>query len=302
MANMTTVAGMQHTVRAPIGATKESLWDVITTIDPIETYVSSNAPTVQVGDVQHSWALQAPRAVASRGQVEGADPTFDNTASTRDSNWTQIIDVAHQLSGSRKAANSIGGDAMARERNLSMKAFKNSMEFDLIRGTLATGNASVARKMKGMKAFSSTLATSQSGITLSEAAYNLMMGNAWDNGMEIDTVLVGRVLKSRISSFTAGNVKNVNASEDTLYGRVDVYDGDFGRQRIIKHRYVTQSGDTGYDLLGYDSGYVHVGIYRNPTIEKLAKTGDADSEHVIGEVTLQVDSEKAILTSTKHLA
>lgn len=297
----TTVAGFQHTNRAPIGATQESLWDVITTIDPMETYVSSNAPTVKVGDIQHSWSLQAPRAVASRSQVEGADPTYDNTATSRDSNWTQIIDVAHQLTGSRKAANAVGGDVMARERNLSMKAFKNSMEFDLIRGTLATGNASTPRKMKGMKAFATTLLTSQSGVTLSETMYNLYMGNAWDVGMEIDTVLVGRVMKSHISQFTAGNVKNVNASEETLYGRVDVYDGDFGRQRIIKHRYITQSGDANYDLLAYDSGYVHVGIYRDPTVEKLAKTGDADSEHVIGEVTLQVDSEKAIVLAKAHL-
>lgn len=301
MANMSLTAGMQQENRAPIGATKESLWDVITTIDPLETYVSSNAPTVAVQDIQYSWSQQAPRTPASRSQVEGADPTYDNTVTSRDSNWTQIISVAHQLSGSRKQAATVGGDPMARERNLSMKAWKNALEFDLIRGTLVTGNDSTPRKMKGMKAFASTLLTTQSGKTLTEDMFNDYMGGAWDKGVEIDTVLVGRVLKRGISKFTAGNTKNVDASDDTIYGRVDVYDGDFGRQRIIKHRFVTQSGDANYDLLGYDSGYVHVGMYRMPKMEPLAKTGDADQEQVIGEVTLQVDNEKAIFLAKAHV-
>lgn len=301
MADASRVQGFEFTNRSGVGDAKESLWDMIVTIDPLETFVSSNAPTVKVGDIQHQWVQKNPRSVASRSAVEGKDPTFDNTSTSRDSNWTQIIQIGYELTGSRVAANTIGGDLMSRERNEAMRSLKNSLEFDLIRGTLVTGNASTARRMKGMTSFASTLATSQSGVSLSEKILNDYLGNAWDQGTEIDTLLVGKVLKARISGFTSGNTKNVEASEATLYGRVDVLDTDYGRVRVLKHRYVTQSGDTNYDLLGYDSGYVHVGVFRSPKVEALAKTGDSEREQVIGEFTLQVDNEKGIVYGQKHL-
>jgi len=287
--------GFQSPQRAPIGGTKESLLDLVVTIDPLETFVSSNAPTVKVTDIMHSWTLKSPRSVASRSQAEGADPSFDNTYTTRDSNMTQIISVGYELTGTRMAVDATGGDAWARERNEAMTAWKNALEFDVIRGTMVTAQSGVAGKMKGLKAFASTLATSQSGVSLSNAMVNEALGAAWAQGVKIDTILVGRTLKSRISEFTAGNTKFVPAGDKTIWGVVDVLETDFGRVRVVLHRFVTVSGDTNNDFLAYDSKYVKMGYLREPHYEKLAKTGDAEREQIIGEATLQVDSEKAVI-------
>lgn len=299
MANAT--KGFQHDNRAQIGATHESLWDVLVQIRKDETYVTSNAPKVKVTDQVHMWPTKEPRTITDRASIQGADPTYDNTNTGRTSNYTQVFEVGYELTNSRMAADAAGKDPKAQERDEAMKDFKNFLEFAVIRGSLVSGNNSTASKMKGLKQFASTLATSQSGVSLSEKMYNDYMGNAWDNGMEIDTVIVGRVLKSRISGFTAGSTKNVDAEQFKLYGRVDVYEGDFGIQKIIKHRYVTISGDTNYDLLAYDSNYVRTGEYDAVRFEQLAKTGAAEREMVYGEYTLQVDNEKSIVLGSKHL-
>ena len=299
MANAT--VGFQSPQRAPIGGTKESLLDLVVTIDPLETFVTSNAPTVKVTDILHSWTAKSPRAVASRSQAEGADPTFDNTYTTRVSNMTQIISVGYELTGTRMAVDATGGDAWARERNEAMTAWKNALEYDVIRGSKVTAQSGVAGKMNGLKSFASTLATSRSGVSLDENTVNEYLGLAWAQGVKIDTILVGRVLKSRISGFTAGNTKFVPAGDKTIWGAVDVLETDFGRVRVILHRFVTVSGDTNQDFLAYDSKYVKIGYLREPRYEKLAKTGDAQREQIIGEATLQVDTEKAVLYVAKVL-
>jgi len=293
MANAT--VGFQSPQRAPIGGTKESILDLVVTIDPLETFVSSNAPTAKVTDIYATWTLKSPRAAASRSAIEGADPTFDNTYTTRGANNTQIITVGYELTGTRMAVDATGGDAWARERNEAMTAWKNALEYDLIRGTLQTTLSGVAGKMKGMKSFAATLATSQSGVSASEAMVNEALGAAWAQGVKIDTILVGRTLKSRISGFTAGNTKFVPAGDKTIWGSVDVLETDFGRVRVVLHRFITVAGDVNNDFLAYDSKYIKVGYLREPHYEKLAKTGDAEREMIIGEATLVVESEKAIV-------
>lgn len=294
MANAT--VGFQSPQRAPIGGTHESILDLVVTVDPLETFVSSNAPTTKATDIRHWWTLKSPRTVTSRSQAEGADPTYDNTYTSRASNVTQIISVAYELTGTRMAVDATGGDAWARERNEAMTAWKNALEFDLIRNTLVTTLSGVAGEMQGLKSFASTLATNASGTSLSNAMVNEALGAAWAQGVHIDTILVGRTLKTRISEFTAGNTKFVPAGDKTIWGSVDVLETDFGRVRVVLHRFVTVSGDTNNDFLAYDSKYIKVAYLREPHYEKLAKTGDAEREMIIGEATLVVETEKAVVS------
>lgn len=299
MANAT--AGFQNDNRAPIGATHESLWDTIVQIRKDEHHVASTAPKVEVGDTVHMWPTKEPRTIGARSSVQGADPSYDNTNTSRNNNHTQIFQVGYELTFSRKDADAAGTDPWAQERNEGMKDWKSFLEFALVRGTLVTANNSTPGQMKGLKAFASTLLTSQSGVSLSESQLNAYLGNAWDQGMEIDTILVGRTLKQRISEFTGGNTKNIDVEDFKTVKRVDVYEGDFGTVQIKKHRYVTGFGDVHNDLLGYDSRYIRVGSFTDPKFVPLARTGAADREMVYGEMTLQVDNEKAVMLAQRHL-
>lgn len=283
---------------------REDLWDVISNVDPLETYISSNAGRVEVSQPRHEWPQDTLTAQSAQaGAVEGADTTFSVTNPSRDANYTQIIEKGFKVSSSQQTSDQAGfADRFAYEQGKKMKEWKNQLEFSALRGSLGTGLGSgTGRTMKGLRGFASTLDTSPSGVSLSEQIMNDYLGNAWDQGTEPNIILVGKVLKRRISGFTDDNTRNVGAKEALIVGRVDVYDSDFGRVTIVKHRYMTISGDTNYDIVGYQSDLVKIGFLDAPHYEDRAKTGYFKSGSIVGEATIQVGHEKAVLRGQKHL-
>lgn len=296
---MSITKGFQNDNRAPIGNTKESLWPIMTQIRVDETFVSSNAPVVKVTDQIHMWSTKSPRTIASRSLAQGGTPTPDNTDTARAQNWTQIIYADYQLTGSRMAADVAGKDVKAQERDEAMNDCKDFLEYDLVRGTMVCGNNSTPSKMKGLKAWASTLLTSTSGTTFTESVMNKYLGNGWGVGTKVTNFLVGQTLKDRINGFSGGANKNVDASTESLYGNIDVIKTTYGTVKINLHRYITADTDVKSDFLAYDPRYIHLGEYRPFTFEPLAKTADADEEMCIGEYTLQVDTEKAVVLATK---
>lgn len=299
---MAITKGFQNDNRAPTGNTRESLWPIMTQIRIDETFVSSTAPTVKVNDQIHMWSTKTPRTIASRSLAQGGVPTADNSDTARTSNWTQIIYADYQLTGSRMAADVVGKDVKAQERDEAMNDCKDFLEYDLVRGTMVCGNNSTPSKMKGLKAFASTLLTSASSASFSETAMNKYMGNAWAVGTKTTNFLVGQTIKDRINGFSGGANKNVDASTESLYGNIDVIKTSYGTVKINLHRYITADTDsTKPCFCAYDPRYIHLGEYRPFVFEPLAKVADADEEMCIGEYTLQVDTEKAVLLVTDLL-
>lgn len=296
------VVGFQNANRAQIGATQESLWSVITTIRPDETYLLSTLGTVEAQDIIHFWPTYTPRSIGSRAAAEGVDPTPDNPDTSRSFNVTQIINVAYQLTGSRaKARGAVGGDPMAFAKDQAMQDWGQFAEFDYLRGSLNSGNNSVARRMRGIRHFASTYLTSQSGVSLSETTMNDYFLNAWQGGIEIDTVLVGSRLKRRISGFSANNTRWIEAKDNTLINKIEVYEAEHGLVKLKMHRYVTQQGDNNFDFIGLQTDLIKIANYREPVMQDLAKTGDAENGFVVGETSIQVGSEKAVNYAQAHL-
>jgi len=293
--------GFQHDNRAPIGATSESIWKVLVQIRKDETFVTSNASKVQVGDIIHSWATKTPRTIGDRASVQGADPVYDNTDTGRTSNLTQLIQVGYQLTSSRLASNAIGKDPMAQEKDEAMNDFKDFLEFAVVRGTMVSGNDSTAAKMKGLKAFASTLLSSQSGISFSEGMANDIMALGFLNGTKLNSWLVGTVLKNRINAFSGGATKYVAASEESIYGNIDIIKTSYGTVKINLHRFVTVSGDTNNDFVAYDMNFVKLGELDPVKFQDNAVTGTAKQGECFGEYTLQVDTELGVAVTTKLL-
>lgn len=281
---------------------KEDLLDAIMNIDPVETYLTSNLGTVTINNTFHEWLIDTLTAQSTQsGIAEGADTTYAVGNPSRSSNITQIIEKGFKVSKTQQNVDHAGfSDRFAYEQSKKMKEWKNQLEFSVLRGTVASGDGSTARTMKGIKGFASTLTTTQSGVSLSETQFNDYLGNAWDNGAEIDTILVGKVLKRRISGWTAGNTRNIDAKSAELVGRIDVYDSDFGRVKVVKHRYMTISGDTNYDLLGIQSEYIKIGYLDKPHFEERPASGYYVAGSIVGEATVQVGTEKAVLSILKQ--
>lgn len=274
---------------------RESLWDQIKDLDATETYVTSNAGVVNVTQKVHSWNSDPMvQSTNAAGVAENADTTFVGTNPELISNHTQIIERGIQVSMSSQNAEFAGiDDKFAREQMKKMKEWKQIFEISATVGTLVSGTGTAARTMQGFIRFA-TLTTAHSGVSLTSDMLNFFLQNAWQNGGEHDTVLVGATLKSRISSFTSTNTRNVAADDATIVGRVDVYDSDYGRVEIVLHRYVNQMAANSYLALAtYIKDYVKVGFLDQPHYEDRAQLGYYKAGSVVGEATVMLANRLA---------
>jgi hypothetical protein len=181
-----------------------------------------------------------------------------------------------------------------------MKEWGNDAEFALMRSTVISTSGSAVRSMTSLKAAITTNVTGLSAVSLSENNLNDYLGTCWDAGGVVDEVYVGKTLKRRISGFTAGNTKYIQAEDKRQVNVVDVYESDFGVIKLFKHRYITQAADAGLDIVGIQSDKFRVATLRAPQHQSIAKTGDATKGMVVGELTLEFLAENSSFKATNH--
>lgn len=274
---------------------REDLWDSIKDLDPIENYITANAGRVSVTQKVHSW-ISDPIADTSAvtGVAEFAATSYAATNPTLLSNTTTIIEQGFRVSRTNKNSDHAAWkDEYAREKMKKMKQWGNVAERIAISGTLGSGTGTAARQTAGIVRYASTLRTTMSAVSLTSDMLNTFLGLAWDQGAEHETVLVGRLLKSRISAFTSPNVRNIDAKDAEVVGRVDVYDSDHGRVKIVKHRYANNAG-LEQTMVTYIPDYVKVGFLDEPHYEDRPADGYYDAGAVVGEFTVQVSDEGAV--------
>lgn len=272
------------------GARREDLLDIITNIDPQETQLISGLGTSMAKDIFHQFSIDTLKSVGTNAYVEATDASYaDRTDPTRLNNVCQIVRVGYDVSDTERSINSAGfNDRYSYEGSKALKEWKNDAEFALVRGSLACGNNSVARQLRGLKN-SLSLVTSQSGVSLTETVLNDRFQNVWDLGSEVNAIYSGMYLKRKISGFTAGATKQIENTDRRLVNAVDVYQADAAKTvKLFAHRYVTISGDTNYDIIGIDEDKIKVAYLRKPFTRELAKTGDSTKGEVVGEMTLEV--------------
>lgn len=148
--------------------------------------------------------------------------------------------------------------------------------------------------MDGLKT-SLTIATSQSGVSLSETQLNDSLQAVWDEGANVDLILAPMTLKRRISGFSAGGTKFYNQDDKRLVTPIEIYESDASQKpvKLVAHRYMKQSGDTHNDILGIEMDHFKVAYLREPKVRPLSKTGDSEKRQVVGELTLEVRSNEA---------
>jgi len=284
---------------------KESVLDLIESIDPTENYLLSNLQKSTASDEIHFTNIDTLRPVSVGGKVEGADPTYDGNDPTRLGNVLHIISTAFDVTGSEQATDRYGSpeDRVAYEAEKALKDWGNKAEINLVRSTIISGNNSTARQMAGLKA-SLSITTAQSGVSLSETILNDYLQNVWTTGANIDTILAPMKLKRRISGFNGqGGSKFYNQDDKRLVLPIEVYESDASGKpiKVVSHRYVQQSGDTNFDLIGIEADKFGIAYLREPKIETRAKTGDSERREVIGELTLEVRNPNAGFIGRSHL-
>lgn len=280
---------------------REDLIDIITDVSPDENPLTTMLATTTATQTLHEWPEDyVARPTSISAGVEGNAATYsDLTQPGRRNNITQIIAQTFRVSGTERQVSIAGmGDPLDYQAEKALRQWKNQLEFSLIQGTAASGSSGVARQMTGIQAAITSHYTARlSGTSLSETEFNAMVADVWNdtaNDEVFDMVLVPFQLKQKISTFTAGNTRYVDATDKRLTRDVMVYESDGGVHRIFAHKDVSSSAATpGPTVLGLKEDKWRIAYLRRPVREMLAKDGDRDNGQIIGEATLEYLAERA---------
>jgi len=272
-------------------AVREDLLDVLTNLSPTETQLVSGLGSSEAKQIRHEWLIDTLNAVKDNAQLEGAAITYhDTTDPTRLYNYTQIFKQGFKVSDTERASNQAAfEDRYVYEQTKALKMLKNDMEYALMRGSLASGQTNVARRLRGVKA-SLSLITQQSGISMTEIMLNDYFQNVWDDtATEVNAVYGDMYMKRKISGFTGGATKQVQVTDKRLINSVDVYEADAARLvKLFAHRYVSISGDdTLHGIVGINEELFKVAYLRKPTTKEAVDGGDYTGGNIVAELTLE---------------
>jgi len=207
-------------------------------MSPTDTPFISGIAKTKASNTFHQWPQDTLAARADNANIEGSSFSFGTvTAPTRISNVTQIFDKTFHVSSTERWVPGAGiDDQYLYQQQKALMEIANDIEHAFLRGSRASGNITVARKMAGAINFTTSATAVGSGTKLTESFYNGLAELCWDNGGRPDEVYVGAKLKRIISNFTAGATKNIASSDKRLTLAVDVYESDFGIQKIFMSR------------------------------------------------------------------
>lgn len=280
---------------------REDLIDIITDVSPDENPLTTMLATTDATQTLHEWPEDyIARPSSNSKSIEGSAATYSDLVQPgRRSNICQIITQTFRVSGTERSVSVAGmGDPLDYQAEKALRQWKNQLEFALIRGTAASGDSGVAREMTGIQAAITSHYTARlSGTSLSETEFNAMVSDVWSdvaNDDVFDMVLVPFGLKQKISTFTAGNTRYVDATDRRLTRDVMVYESDGGVHRIFAHKDVSNAAATpGPMVLGLKEDKWRIAYLRRPVREMLAKDGDRDNGQIVGEATLEYLAERA---------
>jgi hypothetical protein len=252
----------------------------------------------------HQWLKDTLKTPGDNAYVEGVDASYpDRTDPTRLTNWAQIIRQGFSVSDTERNVVSAGfNDRFAYESTKAMKEWKQDAEFAVLRGSLACGSGSSARRMKGIKTWL-TITTSSSGVSLTETILNDRLQTVWEAGTEVNALYAPMYLKRKISGFTANSTKFTQNDDRRLVNAVDVYQADAAKMvKLFAHRFMSgQVGDVNSDLMGINEEFFRLAYLRKPQMRELAKTGDATNGEVVAELTVECLHDSAGFLSQRHL-
>lgn len=288
----------------------EDVEGIIQNISPKDTPFQASIGSGKATNTLHSWLEDTlETADGTNAAVEGADATAVTMVPPQKlSGYTQIWEKTFKLSGTMDAVNTIGrGEESSYMLSKSISYLKTEMEYALINNAAAVaGDATTARKTKGLKGYISTndfsYATYAATNDFDETKFMLMMEACFSAGGKPSVLMVPPKQSVVISAWDgAGKVTvNQDATTKTLTMAVMVLDTPFGVVNIIMDKFVAPDIDTvpnpdvNYSrVFLYDPAMLQVAWLRKMKTTELAKTGDNMKYQTVAEACFVCKAEKA---------
>ena len=281
---------------------REDLLDIITNLSPTENQLATGLSKSKAQSSVHVWLIDSYDATTSTSAdkitVEGADyGAGDVTNPSRRTNYTQIIKQDWKVSGTEQATVHAGMQSpKAYHMAKSMVHYKNKLEWSLVNGVAAAGNASTTREMGGIFDQVTTNKVANAATAFTETLLNNYFAQVWGTSAKApDAVYVAAAGKRVISAFTAGTTKFTKIEDKRLINTVDVYESDFGVVKLFLHRFlndVVPVASTGAILILREDTWA-IADLRAPNNYDAPKGGDYEKGAILGETTLEGRYEKA---------
>ena len=276
----------------------EDVLRTVVQVTPYDTPFLSYTPKTRAYNTLHEWPEDTLTTRADNAVIEGASFSYGTvTAPSRITNVAQIFEKTYNVSSTERWVRGAGvNDQFSYQEMKAVKELSTDVEHALLRGSRATGNASVARRLAGMLNFVTTNSTAvASGTTLTESFFNGMLEDCWSAGGDPDCVYTGARLKRVISTYTAGVTKNIEASGNKVINSVETYESDFGlvKLKLSRDMPTTTNSDAGVLVCTTDTNYVAIGEpIRILSREEVAQTLHGTNGVMRGELTLEVRAER----------
>ncbi len=245
--------------------------------------------------------------ILGNAALEGAERSDSrSTMRTRKRNYTQIFTSSVEVSGSQRAAQTIGvRDELDYQMQERLRELLRDLENCVINGVAPAatpeGGQAVRRTMNGIL----SMVTSNvfepgvdgfqqgdgvGGTVLTESVLNAAMRAVWQNSAgQLDTILVGGERKREINRFV-GDQRGFLPTDTSYKDVISAYESDFGVCRVVMSRWMPSDA-----VLFLDSSRISVMPLKGRSFhfKRLASTGDSDVGQVIGEYTLELMNESA---------
>lgn len=265
---------------------REDLMDMITNVTPAETPFLSNLKRSKAGNVYHEWLTHSLANASTTTALEGDVATFTSpTTLTRNVNICQINAKTIAVSGTQETVMKAGMKSeMAYRVVNATKEIKRDLELSMFQNTAYnTGGATTARVLKGVAGFCTTSSTT---TAVTRTDIQTMLQTLFTAGCSPDVMYVNAAMKTKVSALAGLSSSayqwNMDADAKRFSYAVNIWDGDFGVQRVVAaHQMGTQS------IAALELQHWRHAVLRPLQTTDLAKDGDNEKKMILMESTLE---------------
>jgi hypothetical protein len=260
--------------------------DMITNVSPTETPFLSNLKSSKATNVYHEWLTHSLANASTTTALEGDVATFTSpTTLTRNVNICQINAKTIAVSGTQETVMKAGMKSeMAYRVVNAVKELKRDLELSMFQNTASnTGGATTARVLKGAAGFCTTSSVT---TAVTRTDIQTMLQTLFTAGCNPDVMYVNAAMKTKVSNLAGAGSQayqwNMDADAKRFSTAVNIWDGDFGVQRVVAaHQMGTQS------IAALELQHWRHAVLRPLKTTDLAVDGDNVKKMILMESTLE---------------
>lgn len=308
------------------GGVRQSLLNILTQVNEVNTFLTSNLKTSIAIQQIHNWVsdrVGLPVSVAACCNPVGSVSTATAITSGVDAdgvnsmiqsvNNTQIIKKDFNLSRTAIDTHYAGvADLIQHYKTKTLNWMANGLELSLCKGVISSDFTGAGGQMQGIIAQAVAANTyhnanqtctianfnvaDSTGIMQGEIALKLALQGLWKKGVQADFAYMSPLNKGRVDLFTNNVVKNLYLENKTdqkivLPAMISVYQSSFG---VIRFAFSTAMTDTDIVVGKMDNLAIAYLSNAEPKIVPMGLVGDGFGFMGVMEATLEFLDEVSL--------